>query len=136
MRKIKRIIVLATFLITNFLYSQKTWVPIITSFEPEEKTFMALNTNNTIWIKKVSKNIEFQTNVKTKKNIDGYELILFKVDCNNRKIGLIQIAVYDKNGKLLSSTKLQDYDVEMDYVIPDSVGETYLDTYCNLPLIE
>lgn len=136
MRKIKRIIFLAIFFITNLLYSQKTWLPVITSFEPEVKTFMTLNANNTIWIKKVSKNIEFQTTVKTKKNIDGYELKLLKVDCNNRKIGLIQIAVYDKSGKLLSSTKLQDYEVEMDYVIPDSVGETYLDTYCNLPLIE
>lgn len=55
---------------------------------------------------------------------------------DNRKLGLIQIVVYDKNGKTVNSTKLKDYEVDMDYVIPDSVGETYLDTYCNLPLIE
>lgn len=135
MRTIKKTSVLAFLIFINFVYSQKTWLPVTTSFEPDEKTFMALNTNNTIWIKKVSKNIEFHTQ-QGKKNIDGYQLMLFKVDCDNRKIGLIQIVVYDKNGKTVNSTKLKDYEVDMDYVIPDSVGETYLDTYCNLPLIE
>lgn len=135
MKTIKKTSVLAFLIFINFVYSQKTWLPVTTSFEPDEKTFMALNTNNTIWIKKVSKNIEFHTQ-QGKKNIDGYELMLFKVDCDNRKLGLIQIVVYDKKGKTVNSTKLKDYEVDMDYVIPDSVGETYLDTYCNLPLIE
>lgn len=135
MRIIKHIIALAIFLITNLLYSQKTWLPVITSFEPEEKTSMALHTKNTIWIKKVSKNVEYHTR-QGKKVVDGYELILYKVDCDSRKLGLIQIAVYDKEGKNVNNTKLEDYEVEMDYVIPESIGETYLDTYCNLPLIE
>ncbi|MGI9650863.1 hypothetical protein [Chryseobacterium sp. RLHN22] len=49
---------------------------------------------------------------------------------------MIQIAVYDKDGKNVYSTKLKDYEVEMEYVIPDSVGENYLNAYCNLPLFD
>lgn len=79
MRTIKKTSVLAFLIFINFVYSQKTWLPVTTSFEPDEKTFMALNTNNTIWIKKVSKNIEFHTQ-QGKKNIDGYQLMLFRVD--------------------------------------------------------
>lgn len=135
MGTIKKTLALAFLIIINFVYSQKTWLPIVTSFEPEKKTFMALNTNNTILIKIISENILFHS-PQGKKIIDGHELILFKVDCDNRKLGLIQIAVYDKKGKIVNSTKLKDYEVEMDNVIPDSVGETYLDAYCNLPLIE
>lgn len=135
MRTIKQTSIFAFLIIINFAYSQKTWIPITTSFEPREETFMAVNTNNTIWIKKVSENTKVYVN-QEKKIIDGYQLLLFKIDCDNRKLGLIQVATYDKKGEVVNSTKLKDYEVEMDYVIPDSVGETYLDTYCNLPLIE
>lgn len=86
-------------------------------------------------IKKVSKNVEYHIR-QVKKVIDGYELILYKLDCDSRKLGLIQIAVYDKTGKNVNNTKLEDYEVEIDYVIPESIGETYLDTYCNHALIE
>ena len=135
MRTIRQTSIFAFFIMINFAYSQKTWLPVITSFEAKEKTFMAVNTNNTIWIKKVSENTEVYVN-QEKKIIDGYQLILFKIDCDNRKLGLIQVAIYDKKGEIVTSTKLKDYEVDMDYVIPDSVGEIYLDTYCNLPLIE
>jgi len=135
MKTIKKISILALLITINFYYSQKTWLPVITSFEPEVKTFMALNTSNTIWIKTVSKNIGYYT-AKGKKVTEGNKLVLYKVDCSNRKLGILQIAVYDVNGKILDSTKFEDYNVEMDYVIPDTVGEIYLDTYCNLPLEE
>lgn len=135
MRIIKQTSIFAFFIITNFAYSQKTWLPITTSFEPKEKTFMAVHTNNTIWIKKVSENTEFYEN-NEKKVIDGYQLLLFKIDCDNRKLGLIQVATYNKKGEVVNSAKLKDYEIEMDYAVPDSVGETYLDTYCNLSLSE
>ncbi|MGI9650862.1 hypothetical protein [Chryseobacterium sp. RLHN22] len=83
MRTIKKTIALAFLIIINFVYSQKTWLPIFTSLETEEKTYMALNTNNTIWIKKISKNILFYS-AKGKNIIDGHESILFKVDFDNR----------------------------------------------------
>lgn len=88
MKTIKKISILALLITINFYYSQKTWLPVITSFEPEVKTFMALNTSNTIWIKTVSKNIGYYT-AKGKKVTEGNKLVLYKVDCSNRKLGIL-----------------------------------------------
>jgi hypothetical protein len=115
-------------------FSQRTWISLKTS--SDDIAFMSANNKNTAWIKVVSKNIEYISSSGKKQIIDGHEISLYKIDCPNRKIGFIQSTIYNKKGNAIYTVKLQDYEVEMDYVIPDSVGENYLNSFCNLPTVE
>lgn len=91
------------------------------------------NTNETAWIKIISDSIEYyptESPQGVKKTVDGYQLVLWKFDCTSKKLGLIQTSVYSKDGTLLSKSKQNEQLVEMDYVIPDSLGEDILKSIC------
>ena len=109
-------------------YSQN-WEQILQT--EQEEYFYKPNTRNTAWVKVVSEKTEY-TSEKTLKNeiIDGYKMILWKFDCYEKKLGIIQAIIYSKDGKPLDSFKQNEILVEMDFVVPETVGEKLLYIFC------
>ena len=97
----------------------------------QEEYFYTPNTGNTAWIKIVSEKTEFVSE-KTKKKeiIDGYKMVLWKFDCDKRKLGLIHVVVYSKDGKSLQYFKQNEILVKMDYAIPETIGGRLLCIFC------
>ncbi len=118
------------FFIFTFNYSQD-WKLI--SENDDSSYYYKPNTDDTAWIKEVSEKIEYYPNKKSMdaKYIDGFSLLLHKFDCNSKKLGWLQMNIYSKDGKLLNSYDTKEYLVDMKYVTPDSVGETFLNAFCN-----
>ena len=125
----KKILLLLSLLIFSLSYSQE-WKFL---FEiNNESFFFKPNTKNTGWIKVISEKTEYYLkNIVNVQVTDGYTKTLWKFDCENKKIAPLQINVYSKTGGLLQSIKKDEYETEMLFVIPDSVGEGFLNAFCN-----
>ncbi|WP_345989314.1 surface-adhesin E family protein [Chryseobacterium sp. Chry.R1] len=91
------------------------------------------NNDNTAWIKQTSNKIEYypDNKVGSKKTTDGYKILLYKFDCSKKQLGMIQVTIYNKDGKYLNNFETKEFLVEMSYVVPDSVGENILNAMCN-----
>lgn len=125
----KRFLFLIMLFIGANLFSQD-WEEILKG--NESKYYYKPNTDKTGWIKEVSNKIAYYPTKKdqSKKIIDGSKIILYKFDCSNRQIGIIQIITYSKSGEIVDTYRINEYLVEMNYVIPDSIGEGLLDSFC------
>jgi len=123
----KKILLLLSILICALSYAQD-WKFL---FKEANKTYYYKpNTENTAWIKIVSNKIEYyQSNVL--KSVDGYKLLLWRFECNPKKIGIKQIIVYSKKGKLMRKMPKKDHLVEMDDVTPNTNAEIFLNVFCN-----
>ena len=127
MKNISLIILLFTF---SFCYSQD-WKLI--GEVSNDTYYYKPNTRDTAWIKVVSEKTEYESKESQKLiTVDGYKLILQKFNCRNKKLGTIEMYVYSEDGKLLDSYKEEEIFVQMDYVIPDTLGEDLLQTFCKL----
>lgn len=117
----KKILLLFALLIScNVLFAQKSEWELIAEGVDSTMYYYKPNTKNTAWIKVVeekNKNVEYLIN-------------LYQFDCDERKIGVVQVVSY-KNGKVLNSTTLKSYEIEMRYVVPESIGETLLLYFCH-----
>ena len=125
----KKILLLLSLLICTLSYAQD-WKLI---FEADDVAYYYKpNTENTAWIKSVSDKTEYYPTrtSKTSKYVDGYRLTLWKFDCYSKQIGLIQVNVYSKEGKLMSKMSEQEYLVDLEYVTPDSIGEGFYSAFC------
>lgn len=127
----KKYLLLLMLFAFSFSYSQD-WKLI---FELKNGTYYyKANTKNTAWIKLVSDKTEYFPDEISKKAIivDGYKLMLWKFDCRSRQTGIIQIIAYSQDGEVLDTYRENEILVEMDYVIPGTIGEGLLETFCNL----
>lgn len=115
---------------SNCLFSQTNDWKYLGKNDSEKTIFyFKPNSNDTGWIKSESpETVYYDKN--QKKVIDGFTLNLWRFDCEERQIGLVQSIIYSKNSKLLQSIFLKDYEVEMNYVIPESNGEAFLKAFC------
>jgi hypothetical protein len=107
------------------------WQYIATSSDGTEYYFKP-NSSKTGWIKQVSAKTDyFPKELKgQKKTINGYNICLWKFDCDEKQIGLIQKNTYSSNGEVVDSIIIKDYNIEMLYVVPDSTGERLLKAFC------
>ncbi len=113
--------------IFSFSYSQD-WKFLFK--EPSKAYYYKPNNENTAWIKIVSNKIEYyQSGVL--KSVDGYKLLLWQFECNPKKMGIKQIIVYSKKGKLMRKMPQKGYSVEMEDVIPTTNAEIFLNIFCN-----
>ena len=125
----KKILLLLSLFTFSLSYSQD-WKLL---FESKEGSYYYKpNTENTGWIKLVSdKTVYYQKNDRVNsKTVDGYTMILYKFDCQSKKIGVIKSTVYSKNGEVLDNYKKNEVLVDMDYVDPESKAERLLSSFC------
>ena len=124
----KKILLLLSLFVFTLSYAQD-WKLI---FEADDVAYYHKpNTKNTAWIKDVSDKTEYEPEDSLEtKVIKGYQITLWKFDCDDKKIAPIQINVYSKEGKSLQNVKKDEYETEMFFVIPDSVGEGFFKVFC------
>ena len=128
--------ILLLFLINSIYFQfygqEREWQYITTDSENREFYFKS-NSYNTAWTKEVSSKITYfpDNKIQNKKIIDGYQITLYKFSCSEKKLGVGQITTYSKMGTALKTSRLDEYEIEMDYVIPDSIGEELLESFCN-----
>ncbi|KFC20216.1 hypothetical protein [Chryseobacterium sp. FH1] len=125
----KKILLFLSLLLFSLSYSQD-WKTI--SLNDEEAVFYKYNTDDTAWFKTVSEKTEYYPkNSKVAKIVNGYTLALFKFDCDDKKMGLFQMNVYSKEGKLLDHFEVNEILADMSYVVPETMGERYFNEFCN-----
>jgi hypothetical protein len=126
----KKSLTLIFFSFFTFGFSQD-WKFIFES--NDQSYYYKPNTENTAWIKVVSEKIEYYPNKASNKKsvVNGSEVLLWKFDCESKKLGLLQMNIYSKSAKLLSSLNINEYLVEMNYVTPDSIGEGIFKVFCD-----
>lgn len=116
------------FILPISFYGQK-WV--LSLEENNNKTYISNSIEpEYVWVKHVSKRIEFYVG-NAKKFIDGYKILRYKYDCKNRAIGIGRIIIYDKSGNIVKQSGSDDL-IELDSVVPDSIGEDLLNDICFL----
>lgn len=54
-----------------------------------------------------------------------YKLMLLKFDCSSKKIRIIRIIVYNKDGRVFGTYRENEYLAEMDYVPHKTIGEEF-----------
>lgn len=75
------------------------------------------------WIKQLNKSFKDQYYKSS--------LILYKIDCTEGMLGIVQATKYDSNGKVeYSSPTRDDIIVNMSYAEPETIGEALLDAAC------
>jgi hypothetical protein len=76
------------------------------------------------WVKQLSKS--------SKNDYYKSSLILYKIDCREGKLGVVQTTEYNVNGSVeYSSSTRDDIIVSMSYATPDTIGEALLETACD-----
>ncbi len=126
MKKILLLLLLLTF---SLSYAQD-WKFLFEN--NNESFFFKPNTKNTGWIKVISEKTEYYLkNIVNVQVTDGYTKTLWKFDCENKKIAQLQIHVYSKTGGILQSVENEESSLKTTYVIPDTVGEGFLNAFCN-----
>lgn len=115
---------------SSFLFSQSNDWKYLGKKDSEKTIFyFKTNSNDTGWIKSESpETVYYDKN--QKKVIDGYQITLWKFDCDERQIGLVQTTTYDKKGNVKKTLSLKSFQIEMDYAVPDSLGEDFLKAFC------
>lgn len=126
-------IILVLLLIPLASYSQK-WNFIGTSNKTDyyirKKT--SQSEDNKYWIKEVAPKLDYQTKSGKKAILlNGYRLYLYDFDCTDRRLQLIQIATYNSAGKNVYSYEKEDWEEDWSDVIPDTIGELFLNTVCD-----
>lgn len=85
-----------------------------------------------IWIKEVGNKIEYTNSAKKKLFIKGYKLFLLDTNCEEMQMAVLQTALYNSLGKLVQNKVEPSYSVTFEDVIPDSIGEFWLNEACSL----
>lgn len=122
----KKILLLLSLLLFSISYAQD-WKFLFK--EPNKTYYYKPNTKNTAWIKIVSNKIEYYQS-RVLKSVDGYKLMLYKFQCDPKKIGIKQIIVYSKKGKLMRNMAEKDHLIEMSNVTPKTNAELFLNVFC------
>ena len=128
----RKLLFAIVFLMTISTYSQqeKEWILIDDS--ESETIYIRKRTDDSAWFKTVYKND------KTKAKADsGYDevvrksLVLFKFECINLMMGVLSSLKYDKDGNVITSNNVNEFLIQMKYVVPDSYGEFIFEYFCD-----
>ena len=122
----KIILVFLVFPFAN-IYSQQWEIMNIRDSDNTEYSYKS-KSSNTAWVKTVQDKIEYFKNGKSAYT-KGHEIVLYKFDCEEKKMGIMQVTVYDTNNNPLEIVDLGE-NRKMQYVIPDSIGESLLLHFC------
>ena len=84
-----------------------------------------------VWLKLVSKHIEYKKNGRKRKK-EGSSLTLYDTNCTERRLIVESIIYYDAEGNVLDSNEFAIFSSNWKNVIPDSMGELFLNSACEI----
>jgi len=128
MIKTKTILIIFSFFAFSTSYSQE-WKLIHSN--SESNFHIKKNSENTAWIRV------------TEKETEGYDFFgsefdktetveLIKIDFSKKKYGELIYISYQRNGKIIHSRNIEESEVKMEFAIPDTLGELYVNIFCEL----
>jgi len=95
------------------------------------RKYSTVSSSTKIWIKFVSKSVSYTKRGKTL-YINGYSISLYDTDCLGRRLNIRGITTYSASGNLVNSWSKEEYEDDWNEVIPDSVGEMFLEKACEI----
>lgn len=137
MKQIILLSFISFFLNINKIYSQENWIEIGKSKISDEifyinSTYVS-NDNNVVkvWIKTTTiKTVK--TKSKSTKKIKTDKKFLYEFDCQNNKIRILYAVFYNSSGNVIDTYNPEEYSIEWEISIPDSLGEFLLNKSCEL----
>jgi hypothetical protein len=137
MKYIINIFCIVCFLSINNLYSQENWIEIGKSSISDETFYInstyVSNDNNIVkvWIKTTTiKTIK--TKSKSSKKIKTDKKFLYEFDCQNNKLRILYGVFYNSSGNVIDTFNPDEYSIDWEIAIPDSLGEYLLNKSCEL----
>jgi hypothetical protein len=125
---------LISFLILPFSLFSQDWKVI--SVGDYSNFYIRKHSNNPddtkVWIKEEGSRIEYKNSAGKKAFIKGKQLYLWDTNCTDRQIALVRSTTYNSLGKVIKNTVIPSYSIEFQDVVPDSVGEQWLNEACSL----
>jgi hypothetical protein len=121
----------------NNLYSQENWIEIGKSSISDETFYInstyVSNDNNIVkvWIKTTTiKTIKNKS--KSSKKIKTDKKFLYEFDCQNNKLRILYAVYYNSSGNVIDTYNPNEYALDWEIAIPDSLGEYLLNKACEL----
>lgn len=137
MKYIINIFCIVCFLSINNLYSQENWIEIGKSSISNETFYInstyVSNDNNIVkvWIKTTTiKTIKNKS--KSSKKIKTDKKFLYEFDCQNNKLRILYGVFYNSSGNVIDTFNPDEYSIDWEIAIPDSLGEYLLNKSCEL----
>jgi hypothetical protein len=125
------------FLNISKIYSQENWIEIGKSKISDETFYInstyVSNDNNVVkvWIKTtIIKTVK--TKSKSTKKIKTDKKFLYEFDCQNNKLRILYAVFYNSSGNVIDTYNPDEYSIEWEISIPDSLGEFLLNKSCEL----
>ena len=85
-----------------------------------------------VWTKMIFPVYDLKLNGKSKKYKNAVLKTLGEYDCNNQKTRTITHILYSSDGKVIYNGDNQENEENWTFVVPESVGETILNSICKL----
>ena len=126
---LKTILIILSIFTLSFSYAQE-WKLIHSNNDYDYH--IRQNTQDTAWIKlTINKDSKEMKDVVNEDYLSK-QLILFRFNCSEKQIGQLAYTSYKANGDLKESYQLKSYEITMEYALPESMGEAYLNAFCEL----
>lgn len=122
----KALLTLTLFFVVSISYSQE-WEFV--SATEEHAIYMRKDSDELAWFKYIPYKGELDPPISLLEN-QASAMILYRFDCRRRKFGWISRTTYTKEGKVVDSEQVDDYYVKMEYAVPESVGDNFLNSFC------
>lgn len=107
----------------NKRFIGKKWILFFDNWYYQRKTFSKSSNVVSVWVLHIYTDEE-----KSRMNINTDHFIsLLQCDCNKRIHRILKSNDYDFEGSIQSSGKSNEWD----YVVPDTIGELLLETFCS-----
>ena len=125
------------FISTNKIHSQENWIEIGKSSTSDETFYInstyVSNDNNVVkvWIKTTTiKTIKNKS--KGTKKIKTDKKFLYEFDCQNNKLRILYGVFYNSSGNVIDTYNPDEFSIDWEIAIPDSLGEYLLNKSCEL----
>lgn len=113
--------------------SAQEWVHLDQNFRAKSEYFLKRNSvseeSKTVWIKEVGEEITYFRKKAQKVTIKGSQLVLYRIDCDGRKMAIEEVITYDENNNAVSTLNMEAI-LKWDNVVPDTLMEAMFKKSC------
>lgn len=131
-----KMILISAMLFLSLSASAQNWKYVLT--DEGSDFYMQLDNaeqsvNQKVWLKEVSKKLEYTKNGKKSYLYNGFSVMLMVFDCYDRKFNSEKIIYYNSVGKVVHSESFVEYGVIMypwEKPVPGTIGDKFMFYVC------
>ena len=125
------LLIIISFFAFSYSFSQE-W-KLIDEGANGSETYIRPHSDNSAWIKKTKSDVPLDyEKYGFDKTTEGYTLVLYRFDCRSLKLGVLASNFYNNEGEVKYSKQLKEYEIDMNYAVPETIGEFWLKSFCEL----